>query len=143
MVENRKERVRERIDEIRDEIDAIRNEETPELQIEDDGVFNNSEWLHAEMNYLVDEYQRLEDTESLQVDINMEDLDMETVMKQQETIRQSGETNMMDMKCVLKIAERSGFDELVEFLERCTPKQYVEMAANATEYDETGYEIKK
>lgn len=48
----------------------------------------------------------------------------EKIKEQIESIRKSGETNMLDTRMVQRIANREGFFELVMFIEDCK-KEYV------------------
>lgn len=124
------------------EIRKIKNEEVTELTTTDNGVFDNREWLEKESEYMSDEYRNLDESEPLDFETpDVSDLDIEEVMKQQEAIRKSGKTNMMNMNSVMKIAERSGFDELVKFLKECDPEQYVNMAGYATRYESDEYKV--
>lgn len=53
----------------------------------------------------------------------------ETIRKQIMAIRDSGETNMLDIRMVQYIANRKGFYELVVYLEE-HPKDYVRFILN-------------
>jgi hypothetical protein len=59
---------------------------------------------------------------------------MKKVMRQQESIRRSGELNMFNIRGVRDFAEQAGHDELVYFIKNTTPDDYMEMANASREF---------
>lgn len=57
----------------------------------------------------------------------------EQVLQQQEAIRESGMTNMFNIRNVKEIAEEMGADELVEFIDNNDADAYMEMAQKSAE----------
>ena len=57
----------------------------------------------------------------------------EKIKEQIESIRKSGETNMLDTRMVQRIANREGFYELVVYLEE-HKKEYVNFIFTGDEY---------
>lgn len=55
------------------------------------------------------------------------------VLQQQEAIRRSGAINMFDKNGVKRMAEDMGADELAEFIDNASSKEYIEMADTAAE----------
>jgi hypothetical protein len=56
-----------------------------------------------------------------------------TVLQQQEAIRRSGRTNMLDVSAVQRIAYEAGFHELVTWIEQHSHTEYVDMASQASQ----------
>jgi len=69
----------------------------------------------------------------------------DTVLQQQEAVRRSGRTNMLDVTTVTLIAVDAGFDELVVWIEDHSHSEYVAMASRAAEQfdasDELDYSV--
>lgn len=56
------------------------------------------------------------------------------VLRQQEAVRRSGKTNMLDYSTVQRIAYESDFHALVTFIEQASNEEYIEMAEKAAEW---------
>jgi acyl carrier protein len=57
------------------------------------------------------------------------------VLRQQETIRQSGAVNMFDRTTVQAIADSMDCVDLVAFIENASGEEYIEMATAAREVE--------
>ena len=55
------------------------------------------------------------------------------VLQQQEAVRRSGKTNMLDVAAVQSIAYDADFHQLVSWIEEHTHSEYVDMASRAAE----------